>query len=397
MGVLQLAQSLSRDGSLEKAVELLEEHMTNMPNDLTVAAALGRLYMRLQAPEKAAYWLRYSLQSRYAPPDLDYEDIEYLTQENQDKQAFNQDSEFGVETDGHHAANDDSGLEDLNDAVMVDDDYKGVGEGPEKPLCDIPDLVDEGDQEQEPDFEQKGGNDSPTPEELSELLEDIPELDFQEDDEDEEYEFAEVPQYPLVEDQEDHEPASRLTVQEKAEGAAATLAYEAGWLRRDMDVLTEVLSHHKSHGKTVAALRRLLMEQEVTPQELETLHEIRQLWGGGGYNRTYYGAKAKDGWTMVSWPLVLTLVRQLRSDSAEEILLFVEDCFEQWSESPKQLAAFPIFVNYLGYVLEHMERVSQSCGQAMPPYIDYDFFEETDDGLDDWFEHRLTHDYLIIK
>lgn len=378
MEVLRLAQSLSRDGSLEKAVELLEEHMTNMPNDLTVAAALGRLHMRLKAPERAAYWLRYSLQSRYAPSDLDHEDIEYLTQENQDKQAFNQDSEFGVETGGHNAANDDSGLEDLNDVVMVAGD-------------------DEGDQEQEPDLEQEEDTDSPTPEELSELLEDIPELDFQEDDEEEEYEFSEVPQYPLVEDQEDHEPASRLTVQEKAEGAAATLAYEAGWLRRDIDVLTEVLSHHKSHGKTVAALRRLLVEQEVTPQELETLHEIRQLWGGGGYNRTYYGTKAKDGWTMVSWPLALTLVRQLQSDSAEEILLFVEDCFEEWSESPKQLAAFPIFVNYLGHVLEHMERVSQNCGQAMPAYIDYDFFEETDDGLDDWFEHRLTHDYLVIK
>lgn len=394
MEVLQLAQSLSRDGSLEKAVELLEEHMTTMPNDLAVAAALGRLYMRLKAPEKAAYWLRYSLQSRYAPPDLDHEDIEYLTQERQDKQAFNQDSEFGVETGDQHAANDDSGLEDLNDVVMMYDDDRG--EEPEEPLWGIPDLVDEDDQEQEPDPEQEGGG-FPTSEELSELLEDIPELDFQEDDEDEEYEFAEVPQYPLVEDQEDHEPASRLTVQEKAEGAAATLAYEAGWLRRDIDVLTEVLSHHKSHGKTVAALRRLLVEQEVTPQELEALHEIRQLWGGGGYNRTYYGTKAKDGWTMVSWPLVLTLVRQLQSDSAEEILLFVEDCFEEWSESPKQLAAFPIFVNYLGYVLEHMERVSQSCGQAMPAYIDYDFFEETDDGLDDWFEHRLTHDYLVIK
>jgi len=394
MEVLQLAQSLSRDGSLEKAVELLEEHMTTMPNDLAVAAALGRLYMRLKAPEKAAYWLRYSLQSRYAPPDLDHEDIEYLTQERQDKQAFNQDSEFGVETGDQHAANDDSGLEDLNDVVMMYDDDRG--EEPEEPLWGIPDLVDEDDQEQEPDPEQEGG-DFPTSEELSELLEDIPELDFQEDDEDEEYEFAEVPQYPLVEDQEDHEPASRLTVQEKAEGAAATLAYEAGWLRRDIDVLTEVLSHHKSHGKTVAALRRLLVEQEATPQELETLHEIRQLWGGGGYNRTYYGAKAKDGWTMVSWPLALTLVRQLQSDSAEEILLFVEDCFEEWSESPKQLAAFPIFVNYLGHVLEHMERVSQSCGQAMPAYIDYDFFEETDDGLDDWFEHRLTHDYLVIK
>ena len=394
MEVLQLAQSLSRDGSLEKAVELLEEHMTTMPNDLAVAAALGRLYMRLKAPEKAAYWLRYSLQSRYAPPDLDHEDIEYLTQERQDKQAFNQDSEFGVETGDQHAANDDSGLEDLNDVVMMYDDDRG--EEPEEPLWGIPDLVDEDDQEQEPDPEQEGG-DFPTSEELSELLEDIPELDFQEDDEDEEYEFAEVPQYPLVEDQEDHEPASRLTVQEKAEGAAATLAYEAGWLRRDIDVLTEVLSHHKSHGKTVAALRRLLVEQEATPQELETLHEIRQLWGGGGYNRTYYGAKAKEGWTMVSWPLALTLVRQLQSDSAEEILLFVEDCFEEWSESPKQLAAFPIFVNYLGHVLEHMERVSQSCGQAMPAYIDYDFFEETDDGLDDWFEHRLTHDYLVIK
>jgi len=394
MEVLRLAQSLSRDGSLEKAVELLEEHMTTMPNDLTVAAALGRLYMRLNAPEKAAYWLRYSLQSRYAPPDLDHEDIEYLTQERQDKQVFDQDSEFGVETDDQHAANDDSGLEDLNDVVMVSDNDRV--EEPDEPLWDIPDLIDEDEQEQEQSQEQEGG-DVPTAEELSELLEDIPELDFQEDDEDEEYDFVEVPQYPLVEDLADHEPASRLTLQEKAEGVAATLAYEAGWLRRDMDVLTEVLSHHKSHGKTVAALRRLLVEQEVTPQELETLHEIRQLWGGGGYNRTYYGAKAKDGWTMVSWPLALTLVRQIRSDSAEEILLFVEDCFEEWGESPKQLAAFPIFVNYLSYVLEHMERVSQSCGQAMPAYIDYDFFEETDDGLDGWFEHRLTHDYLVIK
>ena len=62
MEVLQLAKSLSRDGNLNKAVALLEEHMASLPNDLTVAAALGRLYMRLKLPEKAAYWLRYSLQ-----------------------------------------------------------------------------------------------------------------------------------------------------------------------------------------------------------------------------------------------------------------------------------------------------------------------------------------------
>lgn len=397
MEVLQLAKSLSRDGNLNKAVALLEEHMASLPNDLTVAAALGRLYMRLKLPEKAAYWLRYSLQSRYALPDLDQEDVEYLIEENPESSALDVDSEFGVATESSPAANDDD-LEDLNDVITDQSVVQDVNRDINDPLWDVPEEIQEDFEEQ--NLESEDQDDAPTIEELSELLNDIPELDFrdaEEDEEEEGYGFIEVPREPHRVTPEDEEPDARLTVQEKAEGVAAGLAHEAGWLRKDMDVLTEVLAHHKSHGKTIAALRHLLVDKEVTPGELMTLHEIRQLWGGGGYNRSYYGVKAKDGWSMVSWPLALSLVRQLRTDSAEEILLFVEDCFEEWSESPKQLSSFPIFVNYLGYVIEHMERVSLSCGQSMPAYIDYDFFEENDDGLDDWFEHRLTHDYLVIK
>lgn len=397
MEVLQLAKSLSRDGNLNKAVVLLEEHMASLPNDLTVAAALGRIYMRLKLPEKAAYWLRYSLQSRYALPDLDQEDVEYLVEENPESSALDVDSEFGVATESSPAANDDD-LEDLNDVITDQSVAQDVNRDIKDPLWDIPEEIQEDFEEQ--NLESEDQDDAPTAEELSELLDDIPELDFrdaEEDEEEEGYGFIEVPREPHRLTPEDEEPDARLTVQEKAEGVAAGLAHEAGWLRKDMDVLTEVLAHHKSHGKTIAALRHLLVDKVVTPRELMTLHEIRQLWGGGGYNRSYYGVKAKDGWSMVSWPLALSLVRQLRTDSAEEILLFVEDCFEEWSESPKQLSSFPIFVNYLGYVIEHMERVSLSCGQSMPAYIDYDFFEENDDGLDDWFEHRLTHDYLVIK
>ena len=107
MEVLLRAQTLFRGGSLEQAAELLEAHMAGQPRDMKVAAALGRIYRGLKQPEKAAYWLRYSLQHREVSPDFDEEDAVYLADSAEEEPALELDYEYGVPAVHSRAANDD--------------------------------------------------------------------------------------------------------------------------------------------------------------------------------------------------------------------------------------------------------------------------------------------------
>ena len=385
MEVLLHAQSLFRGGSFQRAAQLLEDHMACQPRDFRVAVALGRVYRHLQQPEKAAYWLHYSLQSYYGLPDIDEEDVEYLAEASEEEVVFGLDHEYGVDANAsEEAASDESAQQgELESRISVE---KEIG----------PPDSEEGNQTV--DLE-AGSGECLSYQELSELQNDLPEL-FEENDNDEadlELFYVEPDADCLGQEDDLDETHDRLDHREKAQLVAVEIAVEAGWLKKDTDILVEVLAYHRSHGKTRSALRDLLIEKEVTPSELAVLHDLRQLWGGGGYNRTYRNNKAKEGWPGVSWQIGLRIIRGLRVDSAEEAILFVDSCFEEWGASPKQLNAFPAFTHYLEYILAHMERVSERCGQAVPAYIELEFFEEPDDGYEQWYEPRFSNGYMIDK
>ncbi|WOD27090.1 hypothetical protein RYH70_13790 [Alloalcanivorax xenomutans] len=393
MEVLLHAQSLLQRGGPQTAAEFLEEHMARQPGDFRVAAALGRVYRRLQQPEKAAHWLRYSLQNRYVTPDLDEEDITYFGEAAEEEPALDLDHEYGVDTCGLRPANDDAPLEGDREEEPGSEAEAGRSSAP---LTDIPDF----DQQSELVEPKQDDEDIPSIEELENLQEDLSELFAEDDDEEDDGADDVVYVEPIPDDadyyDDENELADHLTHWEKAEGIAAEIAVEAGWLKKDIEILIEVLSYHCSHGKTRSAIRELLVEKEATPVELEILHDLRQLWGGGGYNRSYRRNKAEDGWPNVSWQLGLRLLRGLRVDSVDEVLLFVEDCFEEWGASPKQLNAFPIFTYYLDYILAHMERMSERCGQPIPSYIEYQFFDDQGEGYEEWYEPGFRDGYRII-
>tara|TARA_A100001391_G_scaffold203782_2_gene197087 strand:- start:551 stop:1765 length:1215 start_codon:yes stop_codon:yes gene_type:complete len=373
--ILLRAQSLFRGGSLQQAAELLEAHMACKPEDFRVAVALGRVYRSLQQPERAAYWLRYSLQSFQALPELDEEDIEYFYEEAREEDGFDPDHEYGADVGKPEAANDDDSQRKETMLNTGSDD-----EGACSHLANTPDSVQGDDSEQYDHLREDSSDPHDKHESEEEGLEALySELDLND--------FGQEDELDLL--------PNRLTRREKAEGAAAEIAVEAGWLKKDMDILVEVLSYHRSHGKTKSALLELLIEKEVTPGELILLHDIRLLWPGGGYNRVYRREKAEEGWPNISWQLGLRLIRGLRVDSSEEALLFVEDCFEDWGKSRKHLSSFPIFTRYLDHVLEHMEMMSKRCGQMIPSYIEYELFEDSDGDYKEWYEPRFRNGYRV--
>lgn len=394
MDVLLRAQSLCRGGGLRQAAELLEMHMASDPGDLRVAAALGRVYRRLQQPEQAAQWLRHSLQRPCAPSELDDEDIEYFGEAVEAGVVFDMDHEYGVDTEVPKVADDDGS----QGVIKPDRGFESEAsvEEPSDQSSELPGLA----QEKEPEDLGANEENALSFEELEHLQEDLAEL-FEEDNDEggEDFDalYDGLEPNDVGQDDDLDELPGRLTQREKAEGVATEIAVEAGWLKNEVDILIEVLSHHRSHGKTRSALRDLLVEKDVTPSELEVLHDIRLLWGGGGYNRFYRNSKAEEGWPNVSWQLGLRLIRGLRVDSAEEALLFVDDCFEDWSESPKQLNTFPVFTNYLKFILAHMEGVSRKCGQVVPSYIEFDFFEGPDHDYEKWYEPRFRNGYMIVN
>jgi len=425
MEVLLRAQSLFRGGSLEQAVALLESHMASHPKDMRVAAALGRIYRSIQQPEKAARWLRYSLQDHYAPPDFDEEDIAYLAESAGEEPGLELDFDYGVAVGQTEAANDDISHQQEQDspqALLADElleatfsepkeSLEGVGTGKKEEtgeigrepvdsfdevenldvtsvLTDTPQYLD-GELTEEL-FSVDEEVEAPFPSEdseefgqgLDELFEEIS------DDAEDELEsfYIELDPEDPGQDDEPEELPERLTHREKAEGIAAGLAVEGEWLKKDMGILVDILAHHRSHGKTQSALRELLIKKQVTPSELHVLYELRKIWGSGGYNRTYRKQQAEDGWPNVSWRLALDLTRAVKSDDAVEVMLFVEDCFQDWNASTEKITAFPIFSYYLQHILDHMEEMALCCGQAPPAYIEYDFFEKDDDGWEQW--HR---------
>ncbi|WP_290523670.1 hypothetical protein [Alcanivorax sp.] len=444
MEVLLRAQTLFRGGSLEQAAELLEAHMAAQPRDMRVAAALGRLYRGLKQPEKAAYWLRYSLQHHEVAADFDEEDAAYLVSSSEEEPALELDYEYGVPVVQPQAANDDDSrqqgqgsqvfssesteepevadiLEDISpfidselpEATLAEPEgdaeesepFKAVesGQPAEDLIGNIEDdeVLDAADELADiPDFEAEEPADiavvddledeevitTDDDEEFGQGIVDLFEEADEADEDDLESFYIELDPEDLGQDDEPEELPERLTHREKAEGIAAGLAVEGEWLKKDMGILVDVLAHHRSHGKTQSALRELLVKKQATPEELHVLHELRKIWGTGGYNRTYRKEEAVDGWPNISWRLALDLTRALKADDAAEVLLFVEDCFQDWNASAEKIAAFPIFSYYLQHILDHMENMALCCGQPPPAYIEYEFFEQDDDGWEQW--HR---------
>lgn len=398
---LKQAELYFRAGRKQDAIDLLELHMQRVPSDYRVAKVLGKVYQRAKRPDQAAHWLSVALLGSRQPVPLNDEDEKFDELGADELEYVETSAGYRPEWDFDH----DYGFDNQQASVMSAPiseapTYPQVEEDEERSAAVVgpSDTAEQKVQfkgaqgELDDDGVTSAGNDESYSAGIEEgvLIGDDDAFDQDaaalEDDSDYDWEEHALGDDQLVADDSSaiSKTSNRIPGEQRARQVASSLAEEAGWDLKDLPVLIEVLVHHNCHGKTKSALRTLMIELKVTPEELLTLHEIRLYWSGSGYNRTFRGNDACDGWPSVSWPLCLRLLRQLEADSVEEVFLFVEDCFQNWNDSPPMISAYPIFSYYLNYLINHMAQVSETCSQRMPPFIDYDLFPDDDSYYDSW-------------
>lgn len=408
--VLQQAEQLFRAGRRRAAIDLLEEHMAESPGDRQAASVLGRIYVNNSQPDRAAFWLKHALQidrkvgATPTSPDvkradsdslLNQDDLEFMSAGNHDVEEYNFSDEYGLRSE---RLNEGSGGVTQGHATESEQIHPPV-------LAHVPvarPLTQSVSAELDPaeksgvaatsedfdDFDDLGFGD-----ELEGIVEagivtHVPsDIDWQE------YALDEDLIDTADEDPVEEVTVSRLSILERARQVAARLAAEADWSKRQLPVLIEVLAVHKSHGKTIAALKRLLLEDDVTPAELAIMHDLRLKWGGGGYNRDYRFNEATDGWPNLSWRQALRLLRCLNVDNADELMLFVDDCFDDWCRDEGLLQAYPKFVYYLDRVIESANDTAFITAESVAPYVDYSLFPDEDGYYDTWRVNgtRLPH------
>jgi|TARA_R110000822_G_scaffold59926_7_gene149650 hypothetical protein len=396
VSVLQRAERLFRSGEWVEAIDSLEAHLRTHPLDKRAAGVLGKIYVKAKKPELAAYWLKYSLgisgnsrwrrsaesSSHVEQSEIDLYDLEYTTNLNEVSKHYNPHDGYGADlerSDDQEAAQLKAcpGKDNVVGPDDAEDDF-----GPEPDLEAGSDF--EVDDEDLKFFAVDDDEEAGLEEDTDELLIDADLYSESSSDAD----FEEPEELP-----------SRLTDLEKAQQLATALAVDADWAKKDLGVLAEILAYHRNSGKTREALESLLLNESVDVYELVMLHEIRLLWGGAGYSRYYFRGKAIDGGPAISWVLALKVVRQLQASSAEEVLLFIEDCFQQWSDTRYLIYQFAAFSQYLKHIIEHMQDVSERCGQPPPPFIDFDLFGEVEGTYGGWSMHResVPYGYNIIS
>lgn len=419
--ILQKAEQHFRAGRKQDAIVVLEKHMQIEPADHKVATVLGKIYRSVNQPEKAAYWLRIALRrSRHVVSAEEERKIEEFDELGTDELEYIEASAgFQPELDFDH----DFGVVDQQPSPSTieaseNTDIQGTFEQEqelieaEEPLSDGSDVVDLSNEimtelEHECVTSELIGFGS-----SEDLEENFPVVDDEVDSfglraiasgEASDYDWEE---YALDDDLLDsndkyevEELPNRISPLRKARQVAEAVALEAGWEVDDLEALIEILVHHNCHGKTRSALKALIVDWDVTPEELAVLHEVRFFWESSGYNRTFRGNEACEGRPSASWRLCLRLVRQLQAESLEEVIIFVEDCFQNWCDSPSMVLAYPIFSLYLDYVINHMAQVGDICGQRMPPFIDYDLFPDEESYYDTWRikETEFRFGYSIIS
>jgi hypothetical protein len=181
-------------------------------------------------------------------------------------------------------------------------------------------------------------------------------------------------------------PDDRLTREDRARQVAGVIAAVADWSPLEIAPLIEALAYHRCHHATRKALITLIVENGMTSDELAIVFELRRYWPTYGYSRSYRSGEAVDGWESLPWSLALRMIRQLRTETPEEAMRFIEDCFEDWSAQPFRMAiseyrSQPYFLGYLDYLLNHMHDMTERWCQAMPPEIDFQLFPVEDEIL----------------
>lgn len=174
---------------------------------------------------------------------------------------------------------------------------------------------------------------------------------------------------------------------------AIGIALKVGWNEIGVQVIARVLSPYRSFGKVRADLERFILGKRVSIRELLLVTALRSAWLEGGYcrgwvyRRNRFGTRPVDCKINLDWWLGLRLVRGLRTDDVEEVRLFLDDCFEEWTRlssactdidlalmdhDSSELAATMHFHRYLHLILERM--IGWPDSRRFPAFVDYRLF-----------------------
>ena len=185
----------------------------------------------------------------------------------------------------------------------------------------------------------------------------------------------------------------RLTPRQFVQKEATEIALHLGWGEAGKDVIAYAISPYRAFGKVRSELLRFIRGKRVNIRELRLVTELRGAWLEGGYSRGWvymrnrFGSRPVDCKINLDWWLGLRLLRALRTDDVDEVRLFLDDCFEEWTamrsacvdvdlslmdhKSP-ELGATMHFHRYLHLILQRM--ISNADWRRMPTFVDYRLF-----------------------
>lgn len=339
------AERLLNDGLVNAATQLLEELIEDDPVNIGALRLIGRAYLVANKPEIAADYLRRSLDARRSlmePPqeaEFTANDANYYA----DNQGEDREYIAGLETGLFE-------IDEVGSEAEIGDSQK-----------DFDLFVDEEESDTlDNSWIESGILTMPVE------TEDWENIVF--DDQ-----FVDVEEESIDYDQFSY--SGRLTPEERARQMVGEYAAEFNIDEPLFELLTEILAFHKCHGQTKKAIRALLV-QGVYASDLRLVFELREFWQNReAFSRTYYGDTVAEGYINLSWGLGLAIITCLRCDDVEEALMFVEDCFEDWSHSTALIAGFHSFRSYMLHIVEH---TLVSSGQSLPPFIEHWCFELED-------------------
>ena len=188
---------------------------------------------------------------------------------------------------------------------------------------------------------------------------------------------------------------------------ATGIALKVGWGEPGMEVIACALSPYRAFGKVRADLLRFIRGKRVSVRELRLVTELRGAWLEGGYCRGWvhmrnrFGTRPVDCKINLDWWLGLRLLRGLRTEDVDEVRVFLEDCFEEWTgmrsacvdidlalmdnDSP-ELRAMMHFHRYLHLILQRM--IGSADWRRIPAFIDYRLFPR-EEGIRDCAADRM--------
>lgn len=356
---LKEANRLISQGSVNSALRLLlQEHKCD-PGNFRVARTIGRIYLQLKRPEKAAEFLRIAVdlqdttrKRNYNSEALTGDDLRFI--EEQQELEDTDESELFCDVQAEKPVD----VEEVNqrqyqptveETEVIETSEAGLDDWIEDEL-----QADEFSADFEPDDDELTGDDEEAlwmpgyEETVEELAQPEPEEerefgwdDFEDFDDD------------YQEEVEDTEFDQSVPPEIKARQKAAELIEIAEWNRNTIEPLGEFFLAN-SHGLT----RRVVTEYVCVGLCLEELFgawHLRNVWEESEhYWMSFSGAQWTNEtgarYSHLSWVQAIDIVRSFRDiPSEEELETFLEDEFEYWYTDSTMRHRYPAFVKYLKY------------------------------------------------